>query len=231
MRQLWPKNRVNTRSHSAVKTMLASDTADSPHIKCRQRAPPSLWCATDPPRPGGGGKMCNMEHESVVLKVPLWTPSNCCQFSYWNHSLSFSKHNNFAASAFWNSTCDTKIAPAKWRSQMRFEITDAFWNRSCVLKTHLRPELRRCDFRIAGAKLTSQLRSAAMTLTSAASGWSPLCRARTCFRSTPSTHYRLTNINGNKILDFPFELRLTKLTDYEEKWFQNTNRWASARKT
>ena len=54
-----------------------------------------------------------------------------------------------------------KIAPAKWRSQMRFEVADAFWNRSCVLKTHLRPELRRCDFRIAGAKLTSQLRSAA----------------------------------------------------------------------
>ena len=57
--------------------------------------------------------------------------------------------------------CDMKIAPAKWRSQMRFEVADAFWNRSCVLKTHLRPELRRCDFRIAGAKLTSQLRSAA----------------------------------------------------------------------
>ena len=100
-------------------------------------------------------------HKPLNLLCLLWIPSNCCQFGYWNHSLSFSKHNNFAASAFWNRTCDMKIAPAKWRSQMRFEVADAFWNRRCVLKTHLRPELRRCDFRIAGAKLTSQLRSAA----------------------------------------------------------------------
>ena len=54
-------------------------------------------------------------------------PSNCFQFSYWNHSLSFSKHTNFAVSAFWNHTCDMKITPVKWRSQRRLEIAAAFW--------------------------------------------------------------------------------------------------------
>ena len=50
---------------------------------------------------------------------------------------------------------------AVWLLECEVEVADAFWNRRCVLKTHLRPEFRRCDFRIAGTKLTSQLWSAA----------------------------------------------------------------------
>ena len=82
------------------------------------------------------------KNKPLNLWCLLWTPSNCCQFGNWNHSLSFSKHNNFAASAFWNRTCDMKIAPAKWRSQMRF------WNRRCV-----------CGLNFAGAIFASQVRN------------------------------------------------------------------------
>ena len=66
----------------------------------------------------------------------------------------FQTHQLRCISVFWNRPCDKKIAPAMRMSQMRFEIADVFWNRRCILKTYLRPELRRCDFRIAGAKLT-----------------------------------------------------------------------------
>ena len=55
-----------------------------------------------------------------------------------------------------NRTCEVEVAEVcVLKSQM------LFWNRRCVLKSQMRPELRRCDFRIAGTKLTSQLRSAA----------------------------------------------------------------------
>ena len=48
-------------------------------------------------------------------------------------------------------TCDTKIAPAKFRPQMRFQNAAAISKRICDFKTHLPRPLRRCDFHIAGA--------------------------------------------------------------------------------
>ena len=74
----------------------------------------------------------------------LWLMSYLKLFpvNYWNHSLHFPNITNFAASAF------MKIAPAIWKSQLRSE-----GRRCCILKTHLRPELSRCNFRITGAKL------------------------------------------------------------------------------
>ena len=48
-------------------------------------------------------------------------------------------------------TCDTKIAPAKFRQQIRFQNAAAISKCICDFKTHLRPSLRRCHFHIACA--------------------------------------------------------------------------------
>ena len=48
-------------------------------------------------------------------------------------------------------TCNTKIAPVKFRPQMCFQDAAAISKRICDFKTHLQPSLHRCDFLIAGA--------------------------------------------------------------------------------
>ena len=91
-------------------------------------------------------------------------PSNCWQFGYWNHSLSFSKGPNTPTSLHLRF----EIAPAIWKSHLRSE------GRRCVLKSQMRFEnasgawtsqvrfsYRRCEIDIAAAERSKTLTSAA----------------------------------------------------------------------